>query len=345
LLKENKVKKIRMPNNPVLKINSGNVVCELLVPADDGIMPWLCGFGCLEYGTLSPAYFSKRFNFIRKVLIERLKQADLVDSNRAETDDNKYYELEGVMYQLHLMRVAQREDWQWPVIINYTSSMTNWENGETRCLATGMTRSDPWAALPVLFWGVPGSDNIFSQDAVRVVNDEQLHVALRAQSTPANLGITLDKGNLKLIWAHDGTWSSNISNIDDLWIGYMQWFDQYLKNSTPKLIIYTDYPELITDHNMVWNKEIRSKSQSEYHPVFPERPASIEKSIYQQYQVGGITEHTLIIQSPVPIDVGDLLCWMNLEYSIFHQKNWDFILCRPAAECRSTTISVSSVKY
>lgn len=333
-----------MTNKQVLEITSGNVICELLVPADNGIMAWLCGFGCLEYGTLSPAYFSKRFNFIRKVLVERLKQADLLDSNFAEKDNN-YYELEGVIYQLHLIRVVQKEDWQWPVIINYTSGMVDWINGDARCIATGMTRSDPWAVLPILFWGAPGSDNIFSQDAVRVIDDEQLHVALRAQSSQANLGLTLDKGNLKLIWAHNGTWNPHIPDINDLWVGYMQWFNRYLKNNTPKLIIYTDYPELITDHNSVWDKEIRSKLLSEYHPIFPERLASIEKSIYQQHQAGCIIEHTLIIQSPVPIDVGDLLCWMNLDYSIFHQSDWNFVLCRPDAEYRSTTINVSSIKY
>jgi hypothetical protein len=116
------------------------------------------------------------------------------------------------------------------------------------------------------------------------------------------------------------------------------WITKY--PSETKLDLYTDRPELIKDSIGFWDIQYKGPGPS----FVP--PASIDSYLWQQSTLHNPDTaddaHELYVQNSTDVvDVAELLVWMDLSYTSYYTKDWNFVLRRKSHIHRAKTIGLS----
>ena len=115
-----------------------------------------------------------------------------------------------------------------------------------------------------------------------------------------------------------------------------EWESQY--GARPKLGVYTNRPELITDSLNRWNIEFLWPLQQSSASILP--PNILEKYVSRVHDQNLDLEfpHCLYILDPLTLDLSDLYTWMDLKHTMYYDIQQRFALYR-----RDTTHLIKTV--
>lgn len=306
-----------------------------------GLMPFVSAYGDLYFGKFSREFFKTRFEYVRSVFLQNLIKAPRL------TDWSDFALFSSAFY-MYMCRICQQENWQWPALCYRVGNEIEQSSGLSRMLATGMCRPDPWQHLNVLLLQNKNQspDNVLV-DYELITTDQQLHDVLGTefsqeffQIPDVNLGLTVDDNNvLKLIYINDGEFHQTVSEqTQTLWQNLVHWHERY--GSRPRLQIYTDWPQLVHNSENFWDIEIAGPSKHIRQNIF--LPGHIERAVRGLHETQPPPQvHVMHIVNPVPVDVTELLCWLDLEHTTFIDKNHNFVVYRPDQTYRNTFVSLS----
>jgi hypothetical protein len=318
-------------------IQHNNIQLNVTAPKlNQTIVPFINMFGRLWYGQLTPELFVKKFNSTKKDLLFALTNLDQSQTHNRNNFLNLSFQLD----LLHATRNVKQ--WNFPCLINQYDNELDWTTGNKRLLATGMNRATPWNHLNVL--ALTDHDICdFLIDPESVESDSQLEKILNF-SGPIQLDTEMINGQsgLKIKLSYLGGILTPKENKHSALKKFSQWQQKYGKH--PILEITTSWPEMITDSANAWNIKIVDNSETIKKGIF--RPGHLENNLRKEHARGVLPtqgHHRLLIVEPRPIDVSELLCWMNLEQNIFIDHNWQFLLHRPDSMFENTFIGLSEI--
>ena len=304
-------------------------------------------YGKLYYGTMLPVIFQS------KVFVEHkdyyIKQLMTIDSDDAE--------IHTISFILELCRELLKSSWRWPALMNrLPNGNLECRTGVSRAVANILTMVDPRKRLPVLFY----EKNNFNvetvlEDYVLIDNIQSLTEIFNLEDTAGseprlNLTIRCDKIE-DIFWPRLESISSgidvndkdefNLVRSDRYFNEFLLWRSRY--QSRPTLHVYTDWPEAVSDANLVWNIVHAGPSTPiiELIQGFGNRPGILEKPCLQSHSDPLYTsEHTLYIIDNKKIDVGDFLPWMDMNHTTFIDENWKFIMYRTDQVYKNTFVKI-----
>lgn len=321
--------------NDTVSLQNSKIVSKIFSQhARDGITSYLNLFGDLYYGHLQPGVFLDRYNGLVAEFINRLV------NNGAD-----------VAHNLCMIELTQREPWRWPAPLTELSTGLLWSAGNSRTVATGLTHTEPWTKLPVLILLQRGSNPYrYLANYTTIVTDEQLHTALgltykedgdyyypemELQATLAD-----DNGRPAMTLKYIGNKQAE-QNYDSLGqtklLAFKKWQARY--GSKPSLYVYTQYPDQITSNH--W-KLIPAGPVPDQDLIY--KPAHLERVI-QGLKVQH--DHALYVVTDRKINADELLPWMDVDHTIFIDKNWEFALHRNDSVYKNKFISIAQqyLKY
>jgi hypothetical protein len=306
-----------------------------LAAFNQSVVQFISSFGNLYYGTMNTELFFKLMKLSKQIFLSDLKNIDKVQTTQP------------IAFKLHLCRIAMKESWRLPALINETGSNLNWNTGQGRLLATGMCLPDPHTKLKFLLLqnkNTPADQ--FLQDPVLITNDQQLHEILNLSNNPGNIveiEFELEQNGSHLVLS--SLYNGDQSHHYDAGTQYLDQFRLWQQSygQRPILHIYTNWPELITDSENVWTVQHQGNSTIIKTDDF--KIGYLESQLFNQIKnpVHG-SDHVLYVTEPRSIDVSDLLCWMDLTYSAYISCHGQFALFRPDNNYVSTLIDISYLK-
>lgn len=323
-----------------IPLQSGSIA--LRVQVDDfgqhSLLPLLHVFGKLYHGTVNRSYFDQLFQIKKQEFIKQLKNLT-ADSEKSAN------------FRLQMVRLALTTEWKWPACINLVGAEPEWATGNSRILATGFTKTNPEQHLTVLFFDHTGADvSWWLDNYVEITTDEQLHTVLgmkydviqsQAIELFANLKQSNDQTCLFLHGVIDEELTGSQHSQEEIELTALnnlkQWQHRYGK---PRLEIYTDWPELLTDSNSIWDYQIVGDIKSLSHHIF--LPGHLERLATNEHGSAETRDHVLYVKTPRAIDLSELLIWVDLEHTTFIEQAWDFVLYRRDPVYKSRIISISS---
>jgi hypothetical protein len=347
------------PSIAVLRVQQGEVGFNLRFPdIKKGVIHTINQYGKLYYGTTQSSLFkSQHFIAQKHHYISELRSLD--DPN----SENYFVNREKASFVLELCRELLKSKWRWPVLINrLPTGDIGLRTGLSRAIVNVMTLAQPWKHLPVLFYEKPGFDvDAILEDYVSIDNIEDLERVLnladatslestRSLHPKVNIGLCYDKID-GIFWPILESISSSLDYDDKEEFGLLR-SDQYLKEfllwqsryqSRPTLHIYTDWPEAISDTNLVWNVVHAGPSTPTIELIqgFGNRPAILEKPCLELHSNPLYTvDHTLYVIDDKKLDVGDFLPWMDLKHTTFIDEHWKFIMYRKDQVYKNTFIKI-----
>jgi hypothetical protein len=299
--------------------------------ADQSLIPFVNLFGKLYLGTLCPAVFHNQYQLKKKHEIQSLLNSDSEGYAR-------HYAGQLLNFINHHWQVDQ---WQYPAVVNTTVSGINWTTGNQRFIVNGLTRNEPWKYFKILLMDNHNLEieNYFEQ-YVEIKSDLQLIDVLGQdfQSVALNAEIVndLDHSKLKLTYIGDpkNPSASDYSELGSL----LSWQKRY---PNPKLKIYTQWPDLITDEHNVWDWKVVGGVDQIKRGIF--YPGHLENYVRRQHQENNIGQdeyHHLWVITPRPIDLGDFIFWLDSDHSAFCDCIGDFVLYQPQSTFSSKIISI-----
>jgi hypothetical protein len=119
---------------------------------------------------------------------------------------------------------------------------------------------------------------------------------------------------------------------------YHAWLWKYGKN--PLLNIYTNWPSMISDSSGIWNINFSGAS-------FNTKTSDFKLGHLENFLRNSVDntfsqkEHRLYVTSSRPIDVGCLLCWVDLDYNCWIDQNLDFALFRNDTQYNTRLIHIN----
>jgi hypothetical protein len=122
------------------------------------------------------------------------------------------------------------------------------------------------------------------------------------------------------------------------------WRDQY--PTKPKIKIYTNWPKQIHNHFDAWDI---LKIESSQHIIdeiqgFGGRKGRLERWATEEHaRPAEAVDHVLYVIDPRPIELGDLLVWMDAEHNTYIESTWKFLLYRKADIYKTTYIDTSYI--
>ena len=121
-----------------------------------------------------------------------------------------------------------------------------------------------------------------------------------------------------------------------------------LQQSTtkPKIKIYTNWPKQIRNYRGIWDIVEIVPSQVVIDDIqgFGGRVGRLESWATDEYNNPRETvDHVLYVIDPRPIELGDLLMWMDTEHSTYIESSWKFLLYRKSEVYKNTYIDTSYV--
>jgi hypothetical protein len=327
-----------LPANSKIVHQHGKISTVLSLPTFyQSVVQFINSFGNLYYGTMNTELFYKLFKSSKQTFLSALKNIDLVQTTQP------------VAFKLYLCRIAMKESWQLPALINQAGLNLNWNTGQGRFLATGMCFSEPHLRLKFLLLQNKNTPpEQFLQDPTLISTDQQLHEILNLSSNSADnieLEFQLEQNGSQLFLA--SLYNGNQSHHYDVGAIYLEQFKSWQQSYGPRptLHVYTDWPELIIDSENVWT--ICHQGNSTITKTDDFKLGYLELELFNQIEnpVHG-SDHVLYITEPRLIDVSDLLCWVDLTYSAYISCHGQFALFRPDNNYVSTLIDISySNKY
>lgn len=324
-----------LPPNSNIVHQHGKISTVLSLPTfRQSIVEFINSFGQLYYGTMQSELFYK--------LIRQTKQQFLRDLKNIQTINNE----QPVGFKLHLCRIAVNESWRLPALINQSESNLQWKTGQGRFLATGMCLPEPHTKLKFLLLQDKNTQpNYFLQDPKPITTDQELHEILNLPAGDGNVEMEfqLEQHGSQLMLA--SLYNGDQLHHYDAGTMYLDRFKawQQTYGTQPTLHIYTNWPELIVDSANVWS--IKHQGPSPVTKTENFRIGYLERQMFDQ--VGNPThgqDHVLYVADSRPIDVSDLLCWVDLTHSAYINANAQFALFRPNKKYVTTLIDVSYFK-
>jgi hypothetical protein len=242
------------------------------------------------------------------------------------------------------------QKWEWPALMyrNPYEPSIHHENGLSRFITTGLCRPEPWNHYRVLFQDLPDSapDDVLI-NYIKIKSDEDLHQIFNLEfdrnvvATPlVNIGLIVEQvkksTRARLQYVNDGNFKDTLNDTaKNLLLDFLEWRKIY--GHRPKLYIYTNTPNLITDKSSSWEIVHAGKFTGEkvmetmlYHYVQSSDPAHGKN-------------HVLYHCTNRKIDVGDFLPWMGTTHSSYLGPDWSFALLRPDTYYRSIQIDLSYI--
>jgi hypothetical protein len=339
-----------------IELQSGKIRANILFPSlAQGIVPFINQFGRLWIGTLTQSFFEKKFHYERNLFVTNLESLKDVTSDQyilqKEKNYNQWFAWKSTAFYMWMCRVAQKETWRWPLL---SHEPTKWTSGTSRLIATGMTKMIPWQDLTLLHFCKNMPSPEYLTDWVEIQSDEMLHDLFRVQftntldiqETQVNWGITLDPNNtINMTYINNGTFHEDVtSETVKIWDSYNQWRRQY--PTKPKIKIYTNWPKQIRNYRGIWDIVEIVPSQVVIDDIqgFGGRVGRLESWATDEYNNPRETvDHVLYVIDPRPIELGDLLMWMDTEHSTYIESSWKFLLYRKSEVYKNTYIDTSYV--
>jgi len=255
-------------------------------------------------------------------------------------------------FTMYMCRLSQRTHWDFPVLCNYG----RWHNGGTRVIATGMTKPDPWNHLFGLELVSSHTPNTILSNSKKITSIKMLHDVLHLdyynESLDSDEEIVLKKTTFKHDLVHlesiekvHKTFDRNTNlNAFDVWDNYLSWRTQY--PTKPKIKIYTNWPKQVHNQFGAWDVVEIVPSQHIIDEIqgFGGRPGRLERFANEEHRNPKETvDHVLYVVDPRPIELGELLIWMDMEHSTYIESTWKFLLYRKADIYKNTYIDVSYI--
>ena len=334
-------------------IQSGKIEfsAKTVISATDDIVPFLNSYAVLYHGHFHKQVYIDRFLQVRKQVIQQL--IDLPVYNSCQWSD--YFFENGDSYQnvafiMYMCRLCRDTRWNFPTVCNYNK----WVNGGSRSVATGMHKSDPWNNVLGLELVELGKSSIMLSDPKEITSTEMLHNILHLESNndsydPAEVELITELKNGKIYFIsieNKFNKFNNFTNTDsyDIWDKYASWRSQY--PTKPKIKIYTNWPEQIHTQCAAWDVVEIVSGQHIINDIqgFGGRTGRLERFASEEYKNPKETvDHVLYVIDPRPIELSDLLIWMDMEHSTYIESTWKFLLYRKADTYTTTYIDTSYI--
>ena len=344
-----------LPTEPLLStrnrlvIQSSKIKLDLNLPLlQYGIVTFLNQYAKLWYGKVRREIFLKKFAEVKNKIIKNLQTLPVCSSSTWQSfDSNKYGQYQTTAFNIYMCRLAQTQDWDFPIVCHGET----WANGGSRCFASGMCKQDPWSA----FYGLQLlTDNRSSSldDPILINSDSELHEILnldydntrKNQSIDATITVFLRKNQIEI--QHMGNEFNNGSNPEclKLWDQFAAWRTQY--PTKPKIKIYTNWPKQICNQFAAWDivEVVSSQHIIDEIQGFGGRLGRLERFATEEHKTPNeIADHVLYVIDPRPIELGDLLVWMDMEHNTYIESTWKFLLYRKADTYKTTYIDTSYI--
>jgi hypothetical protein len=287
-----------------------------------GIVDFINQHGQLWVGLLSKDCFIQKFSQSYQNFLFSLKHFDQLEIKKHDS----------IKFQYNLTRHSLTHQWWSPVFLN---NLDNWHVGNTRLLATGITKNNPWQHLKVLL--ISKSVPTGLEFLTKINTDEELKQHF---IQPAGYQVLLgfskstQEDLQPAIFRKDLYKKNKPAEITDFFDDYLEWKKIY-KN--PTLKIYTNWPELIKDSQNIWHIEHSGPSLK----INTLSNAYVEK-FSRQFYADKVTEHCLIVNDPVKLDVSSFLCFADLTHTNYIDNDWKFLFFRPGSiEYKNTFIYIA----
>lgn len=250
---------------------------------------------------------------------------------------------------MYMSRVAQNQEWRYPALLNRDPlGRIAQITGSTRAFASLLVHERPWERYPVLLAEHPDFDPaVILKDPVLIDDDRKLHEVLKL-NPDAKEWISPVEIMLRVEPTADGLWcwldyigngtyhDHNPAKGLELLGEYRAWHKKYTKPIP--LAVYTQWPHLLLDRLGIWQIQTVGTSQG---LLLDERPGTAERAVRAYHQSPGHTQdHVLWVIEPRPIDLADLLFWLDNKHSTYISNDWSFILWRRQPDYINTFITV-----
>jgi hypothetical protein len=323
-----------MPSKLIL-VESKDLTCVFSLPeTDSGVVEFLKHFGSLYIGKVHSEFFKTTFRSLKLKILPWF--TDLINIE----DDGNYR----IGHKIDLCHQALESNWRSPCTATVINGDMQWESGLSRILAGGMCWENPWDQHKLLIL-TPSVQHItgYLDHAVEIKSDSELVGVLGDNgSVKINTSLYIDVN--KQLGFRLGAIQKKVTQreyIQDLQSRVdvvRNWITKYPPKS--KLELYTDRPDLIKDSIGFW--DIQHKGPG---PVFLPK-ASIDSHLWQQSnlfdsQTTDSTHELFVQNSTHVIDVAELLVWMDLSYTSYYTKDWNFVLRRKSNAHRAKLIGLS----
>jgi hypothetical protein len=332
---------IVQPENKFLK-QQGTITLQVSLPhVNNDLVKFITQTGRLFYGNLHKDLFDKKFKELKNNFLTN--QLTNVSSTAIDT-------LQPSSFNLHMIRVALNQSWRWPALITELANGLHFSAGNSRILASGISKDHPDESLKFLILQNANSPpDKFLNNPIEITNDQTLHSVLGliydtgvcdSELTVA-VDQILDADQIKysLVTLYDGNTEHHFHAGAELLANYHAWIWKY--GLSPKLKIYTNWPELIVDTSKQWAMNIEGLSHRIKDSNF--KLGHIENFIRNQANTFiQPNEHALFVTAPRRIDVGELLCWVDLDHNVWIDQNADFALFRSSTEYNTRLIRIST---
>ena len=325
-----------------------NFAVQTAIPAANNILAYLNQYAVLYHGHIKEKVCQWRFSQVRQSLIQDLKDLPTITSQQWHqvgfTDAGRYQTVAFIMY---MCRLGRQTEWNFPVLLNHS----RWVNGGSRVLASGMTKPNPWnniSGLELVDIGCPSS---MLSDPIEVQSDEMLNHVLgltfsKHKDTPSKLSLLTELRNNKVYLKSIEDGFERFNNVNQYIIldQFTEWRSQY--PTKPKIKIYTNWPKQIRNAFNAWDVVEVVPSQHIIDEIqgFGGRTGRLERFATEEHKTPNKTvDHVLYVIDPRPIELGDLLIWMDLVHSTYIESEWKFLLYRKADVYKTTYIDTSYI--
>jgi hypothetical protein len=290
--------------------------------------------GSVWYGPVKKHVFISRFQtLLTNMLISLNEAGDIVN--------NKSYKIPHIDFTLNLVEQAIAINaWNWPAVIY---NLNDWEYGNTRLLATGLTKSYPWLHYNMLAIGQTDEPD-FIIEPTEIINSSDFNSALGILNwkIPTNIQPVIfmevtEKKLLNIAFREIDHYKKNRTDSErDYFADYYEWYK--ITYPRPRIGIYTSWPEQITDTQKFWDFEILGMTPW----VYADRPGALDFHVQMTKFPPGI-DHILYVNNPLAIDLSQLLFWMDLKHNQYADTQWRFSLARRTNQIKTKFISVVDV--
>ena len=339
-------------------VKAGKIACLIEFPIlKKGIMGLINDYGCLYYGTMPKNYFlyqhflQKKHTFIREL--------NNILVHYSDTHSDLIFKKD-MAFWLELCREIKKTKWRWPALMNRCpDGSIEIRAGSSRGLATILTTPEPWKHLPVLFYEKSSfNSNEVLENYTKIETDDDLHSVLGCINDPdawdpeVQLILNFNKFS-NIIWPTLDAINGGAPDTNEFGLrrstiyfdNFLAWKQRYPDKQT--LHVYTDWPELISNINQVWNIIHAGPSRPIIDDMngFGGRVGRLENICTIMHNDPEYTkDFTLYVVKPIKIEIGDLLVWMELDYTTYIEKDWNFLLYRKDRNYKNTFVNCSFVE-
>ena len=331
---------IAQPENKFFK-QKGTITLQFSAPhIKNDLVKFITQNSKLYFGNLHKSVFDINFQKLKKHYFQN--QLTQITSTSIDT-------VQPSAFNLYMTRLAANQQWRWPAMATELRQGLYFSAGNSRLLASGISKANPHDCLKVLILQKTTTPaDYFLNNPIEITNDQLLHQVLGLNYThnvcdsEIVFGVEqiIDQDQIKfsLTTIYDGNTEHHYYAGAEHLAKYHGWLWKYGKN--PVLNIYTNWPSMISDSSGQWNINFSGPSSHTKTENF--KLGHLEawltneanKTILQK-------EHGLYITSPRPLDVANLLCWVDLDYNCWIDQNLDFALFRNDTQYNTRLIHIN----